>query len=305
MNATSGPKKLTADEIMRFHENEELGSVSTSRPAIVSSVIAKPRPYSVKSFSAPLGHPDHDPLALVSEEKKDCANRYFDPANPHLAPPSALHRIATKWENHDTLTHIEVPVLGRPTALTDADYQPSMSSVSVQFHQGVINPEQQVRTTDGTVLSPGRGGPGLDDLKIKLGSSIQAQYEARHKRHEHPLRAMLRAHSEAPSHYKKGSKLLTPVASLNFSARSGNANTEVALNSTGGSESLSGTWPPSSPNTMTSSSSGYSGFAEVKTVGDEGDDRDRHRMPTHSSKHKRNCMVVTVPLGSPRNPGFK
>lgn len=298
---STGPKKLTAQEIERFHLDEEIGSVSTSRNALVGTNIKKSKTYAVRSFSAPLGHPDHDAQSLVAEDKKAQTNVYFDPQNLHLAPPSALHRMATKMEQSG-MSVVERAPIGRPTILTDTDYQPPLSSVSVQYPMGIINPSHANGTGDAARLASGltyvhgkRDSPrgDVETMKVKIGSSIQAQYEARQQRDEHPLRAILRAHTVAPNHYKKGTKLLKAVASLNFSMRSG-AGTDGSTTS----ESLAGTWPPTSP-TQASECSGYSGFSEGK------EDRDRHRMETKSSDKKKNGQCVVVPLNSPRNKGFK
>lgn len=325
----TGPKKLTAAEVERFNAmaDDEVASVSTSRPAVVGdSIAAKQRPYLIKTFSAPLGHPDHNAASLVADDKKASggASSRFDPLNPHLAPPSALHRIATKWENHSMLTMVERAAVCRPTILSDSDYHPPLSSVSVQYPMGIVNSGHAngtgdaVRTASGLpCLSPkdssaakaeakanaSPAGAKVAEMKIKIGSSVQAQFEARRKHDEHPLRAMLRAHTVAPKQYKKGKKLLTATTPLNFGARSSSsAEATLSSSSSAGASSPSRSWPASP--TVTNSSGIFS--EEQKSIeSGKAEERDRHRMATQSSTVKRNCMLITVPLDSTRNLGFK
>ena len=271
----AAPRKLTPQEVEKFKQglHDDSATATTSRSVIVGESVSQPRQYAVKSFSVPAGHPDHDPDSDVAEEKRRNTFKRFDPNNPHLAPPSALHRIATRLEKSKKLVRIERPVYCRATTLSDAEYQPPKSSISVQYPMGIINPSVTNGQGDASKTNNSRG--------------------SFHDSAEHPLRAVLRAHGHAAKHHKKGKKLLGSVpVSIDFTSRS-------PPPTPSSSSAFSATWPPSpaSPASLfqLASTSGAGDYTESK------DERDRHRTETKSSAKKKNTMMVTVPLDVSRN----
>jgi len=292
----AGPRKLTPQEVEKFKQGlqDDSATATTSRSVIVEESVSQPRQYAVKSFSVPAGHPDHDPDSDISEERRRKTFKRFDPSNPHLAPPSALHRIATRLEKSKKLVRIERPVYCRATTLCDAEYQPPKSSISVQYPMGIINPSVANGQGDASKINSSCGNH-LVVLTDKSLDSAEAAVAANSKS-EHPLRAVLRAHGHAAKHHKKGKKLLGSVpVSIDFTSRS-------PPPTPSSSSSLTATWPPSpaSPASLfqLASTSGTGGFAESK------DERDRHRTETKSSSKKKNTMMVTVPLDVSRNMGI-